>query len=1040
MRKKGNLIALSLLVAVSCSASVTASFAWFIKSTGTDISFGNTTDNYLTGAAEKSLFASGTGDADDPYIIKTPVQLYNLAWAYYSGMYDDDYPYFKLDPPSGTLNMSGYTLPPIGTEDHPFIASFDGNNKTIENLTVSNVFSDYGTAHPSVIKTGNTEITLNSSTFNPPKVVGFFGAVGPIVTNTHYSDYTGITAALTNLTLNNLSIKSETSQTLVGLAAGYVDGNMSGVKVGGNSTIDLGTSAKNYFSQDITENLSDYSLVGYSTKNNATEYYAQEVSNYYHWGAGNDPGWGGSVNMSDMYNRLYSIAGSATRNDNYAYEKDIVTKPDGTTTYDRDALTGTAWTYRSQKEGSFVFSPMVQSNYGTTSYSSRSDYMYLNGGTRYHQIKQTQVTVSGYYISSGSHYLGVNGTTVADHQDGWRIANNYITIVIDDFLYYLTHDLTLSMTQKDQWTRDNGRIYYRSSGGYINSYNYIEYYNNRWRISTSYWSSDMTSLTLTSTTITSFNESSNGADYMNYNGTNVTYFPLMTGDNNYEVVEKNTGYVIGGSEDNTPTQYPHKTGDIRVSKYSTSDIQNSYSSRTKTLTTVYTINSNLQTVAINSNDFAKFTESASKFLPSISDGNIYGLHFMPANININHLVTAEYAMINGHEKTNYKMPASSIDFNLAKKGVVNFFAGTYFDGNNSFFSLHHIERNSNDNITSIKEIAEIYQSTSNRKDYIYKYSDNTYSATLTSDSSLAFSTSRIKTRQSNSNWTNNAVYYFEIPVNAGEYALGSVNGGTGAYLMYLDIGANASAVDSISASYVKTLTAGAKFPIGVDFATTDLTGTSGGETLGVVLIPTNANSSGNTASFEVNETTITFVSTYPSSTTLQYAFNVKKVAAGSTSLGDPNYDNIIVTKLTTLNITSSDQSVWTIVLIETFDTFEATEPTSSGYYSIVCDGVGMSEENLPGEFNAERVATIKAYLTTVIKIIRDTGINTFDAQTIYLPTTTEDGIVYHIANITIDDTGITLLFEDKDETFTITVVNTENEVLHEHTGTATTNP
>lgn len=1025
MRRKGNLIALSLLVAVSCAASVTASFAWFIKSTGTDISFGNTTDNYLTGAAEKNLFASGTGDADDPYIIKTPVQLYNLAWAYYSGLYDDEYPYFKLDPPSGILNMSGYTLPPIGTEDHPFIASFDGNNKTIENLTVSNVFSDYGAAHPVTIKTGNTEIALNSSTFNPPKVVGFFGAVGPIVTNTHYSDYTGITAALTNLTLNNLSIKSETSQTLVGLAAGYVDGNMSGVKVGGNSIIDLGTSAKNYFSQDITENLSDYSLVGYSTKNNATEYYAQEISNYYHWGAGNDPGWGGSVNMSDMYNRLYDIADNdTTTNSNYAFEKDKVTKPDGTT-FDRDVLTGYAYTYRSQKEGSFVFSRYSSYN------GPLSDFMYLNGGTRYHPYKQTETQAQGYYISSGDHYLGVNGTTIADHQDGWRIANNYITIVVDGSMYYLTHSLTLSLTQKDTWDNSNGRISYDS--GWFDTY-YLNY-NNGWRVSSYGWFDTKPTLTLTSTTVTTYTESSNGADYMDYSGTNVTYFPLMTGENDYEVVAKNTGYVIGGSEDKTTAAYPDKTGDIRVSRYSTSNINKSYENGN--LTTVYTVNSNLKTVAINSNDFVKFTESASKFLPSIKGGNIYGLHFMPANININHLVNAEYAMINGHEKTNYKMPASSIDFNLAKKGVVNFFAGTYFSGNNSFFSLHHIERNSSDSITSIKEIAEIYQSTNKRKDYIYKYSDNTYSATLTSDYSLVFSTDRIKVRQNNSNWTNNAVYYFEIPVNAGEYALGSVDGGTGAYLMYLDIGANASAVDSISASYVKTLTAGAKFPIGVDFATTDLTGTAGGETLGVVLTTTSNNPSGNTASFEINETAITFVSTYPSSSTLQYAFNVKKVTAGSTSLGDPNYDNIIVTKLTTLNITSSDQSVWTIVLIETFDTFEATEPTSSGYYSIVCDGVGMSEENLPGEFNAERVATIKAYLKTVIKIIRDAGINTFDAQTIYLPTTTEDGIVYNIANITIDDTGITLLFEDKDETFTVTVVNTDNEVLHEHTGTAT---
>lgn len=1022
MRKKGNLLALSLLVVVSCAASVTATLAWFKKSTGADISFGNTYDNYLTGAAEKNLFDSGTGDADDPYIIKTPVQLYNLAWAYYSGMYDDDYPYFKLDPPNGTLNMSGYTLPPIGTEDHPFIASFDGNNKTIENLTISNVFSDYGTAHPTTIKTGNTEISLNSSTFNPPKVVGFFGAVGPIVTNTHYSDYTGITAALTNLTLNDLSIKSETSQTLVGLAAGYVDGNMSGVKVGGNSLIDLGTTAKNYFSEDITENLSDHSLVGYSTKCNATEYYAQEVSNYYHWGAGNNPGWGGSVNMKSMYNRLADIAvNKATYHSDYAFEKDFVTNSQGT--FERDASVGEAYTYSSQKEGSFVFAKYHDG-------SIKQRFMYVNGGTKYHPIKQTLSTKSGYYISYNGHYLGVSNGSLADTSIGWQWSNNKLSYFIDGVTYYLQHDLTLTTaTNGDTWTKSGDKFYYTTSTSYIfftiTYYHYLTY-NNGWSLGESTSQSDASNLTWTTTTITYVSgESSNGPDYMDYTGTNVTYYPLMTGDNDYEVVAKNTGYVIGGSEYNS---------DIRVSQYTTSDISNSY--RNKTLTTVYTINSDLQTVVIDSNDFTKFTESTSNFLPSIQDGNIYGLHFMAANININHLVTADYAMINGHEKTNYEMPASSIDFNLAKKGVVNFFAGTYYSGNNSFFSLHQISRDDNDNITSIKEIAEIYQSTNNRKNYIYKYTDNTYSATLTSDYSLVFSTARIKTQSS---VTTKAVYYFEIPVNAGEYALGSVDGGTGAYLMYLDIGANASVVDTISASYVKTLTAGAKFPIGVDFATTDLTGTAGGETLGVVLTATPSNPSGNTASFEVSETSITFVSTYPSSSPLQYAFNVKKVAAGSTSLGDPNYDNIIVTKLTTLNITSSDESVWTIVLIETYDTFETTEPTSSGYYSIVCDGVGMSEENLPGEFNAERVATIKAYLKTVIKIIRDSGVNTFDAQTIYLPTTTEDGIVYNTANITIDDTGITLLFEDKDETFTITVVDTENEVLHEHTGT-TTNP
>ena len=275
---------------------------------------------------------------------------------------------------------------------------------------------------------------------------------------------------------------------------------------------------------------------------------------------------------------------------------------------------------------------------------------------------------------------------------------------------------------------------------------------------------------------------------MDYSGDNVTYFPLITNPDSYNVARKNTGYVIGGSEYKNTAQdspYPNKTGDIRVSRYSTSDISNSYSSGN--LTNVYTIGSNLRTAPINESDYSKYAESKTAFLESITGGNIYGLHFMSANIDISHLVTADYTLINGEEKTNYKMPASSIDFNVVEKGFINFFAGTYFTGNNSFFSLHSIERDANDAITAIKEISEIYGSSDDKKDYIYKYSDNSYSASLTSDYSLLFSTNRIKTTN---NITDDAVYYFEIPVNAGEFALGSVDGGTGAYLMYLDIATN----------------------------------------------------------------------------------------------------------------------------------------------------------------------------------------------------------------------------------------------------------
>ena len=62
----------------------------------------------------------------------------------------------------------------------------------------------------------------------------------------------------------------------------------------------------------------------------------------------------------------------------------------------------------------------------------------------------------------------------------------------------------------------------------------------------------------------------------------------------------------------------------------------------------------------------------------------------------------------------------------------------------------------------------------------------------------------------------NAMYYFEIPVNAGEYALGSVSGGTGAYLIYLDISANAQEVNRTTVTeYILMVNNVYEYPLGV---------------------------------------------------------------------------------------------------------------------------------------------------------------------------------------------------------------------------------
>ena len=735
MKRKFAIILSSLIVIASCVT--TSTYAWFAMNNKIDVA--DTQMNLVT-----SYFHCGSGTEDDPYVITRPIHLYNLSELYdkLDGFADNEH-YFQLgydldnsgslkfydynstgiisNSYSTTLNMDMYdSILSIGSEEKPFKAHFAGNGLTIDNLTIG----------------GN----------------GIF-------------EYVSSGATIDSVYFDDLSINVDHGGFTGYLASQVEDGKSFTNVYTNNSTLNNG----------VMDVQSDWGIFGYCDNAASLQSFINKVNGQ---GDGND--WGGSIRMKDMYNRLYDIADNyAATNNNYAFEKDIVTKADGTT-FERNALTGYAYTYRDREEGSFVFT-RYSANAGPL-----SNYMYLNGGTRYHQYVQTESQVSGgYKISYDGHYLGVNGINIVDAETPWVYENNYLYLYIDGQQYYLTHNLTLSTTTRETWTRyNNSRLYYTTSSWFTTTYHYITY-DNGWTVKTTTTRNNSTQLTWTNSTYTKITENNNGADYMDYSGTNVTYFPLTTKEGSYGVAERNTGYVIAGSEDNTTAAYPDKTGDIRVSKYETSDINKSYSNGN--FTNVYTISADMQTTTVNEKDYVKYSVSKNGLLDSINDGNIYGLHFMPANISQDHLVTAEYAMINGEEKTNYQMPASSIDFNLAEKGYINFFAGTYFSGNNSFFSLHHIERDENDAITSIKEIAEIYKSIDDKKDYIYKYTDNTYTDTITSDYSMAFSTARIKTQTS---ITTNAVYYFEIPVNAGEFALGSVDGGTGAYLMYLDLAAN----------------------------------------------------------------------------------------------------------------------------------------------------------------------------------------------------------------------------------------------------------
>ena len=319
-----------------------------------------------------------------------------------------------------------------------------------------------------------------------------------------------------------------------------------------------------------------------------------------------------------------------------------------------------------------------------------------------------------------------------------------------------------------------------------------------------------------------------------------TYFPLSSeptaeGSDPYTVAKRNTGYILSG--------YTNSVGDIRVSQYSKSNITSSLDDTDEDgqlqTAQMYTRNAGGVTPltdAYVTDNFKKYKdavvngETVKGSLSKLNDTlngttNVYGLHFMNASISTNNLAVLPYAKINGKEYTDYQMPKDSIDFTLKERGYINFFAGTYYNGNNCFFSLHKIERyeetdaeviagtkNVRD-IKSIKEIKAIYGTGNESDPYVYKFSDtdyetwtfypsgnikehNTYTSLPNGYSNTAlFDTSWITNHTTNyySSYAN-SVFYFEIPVDQGEYALGSVDGGTGAYLMYLDIGAAGTAL------------------------------------------------------------------------------------------------------------------------------------------------------------------------------------------------------------------------------------------------------
>ncbi len=401
MKQKFKLLVLGGITMLTAVAFATSTFAWFAYVP--TLSFGTGSGKINVGAgSETSYYESGSGDSiNDPYIISNRNHLYNLAWLQYMGRYNTpsiSQKYFKL---KNDIDMSGLTLPPIGTDNYPFLGHFDGNNKTVSNLIISNddptsSNSDFGVTKPAANNLQNTE---------QPEIVGFFGVVGqsPTIDDLTYSSSI---VSVSNLTLNNITVRSKTDQTLIGIAAGYVDGTLSGVKVDGNATIDVDGQSTTAAINSITDHISDYGLVGFTTKTSRSGSYSQDVSAYYDSedNEGQGANWGGSIAIDDLFDRLTAIKNTYTvTTTSFVTEKTNTYKEN--TTFVSTANTNTTseyiYEYNESKNKGTYNNKLGAFQFG----DDRTDIHYLSGGHYTKNVNQVKHPVRP--ITDGTNYLSL---------------------------------------------------------------------------------------------------------------------------------------------------------------------------------------------------------------------------------------------------------------------------------------------------------------------------------------------------------------------------------------------------------------------------------------------------------------------------------------------------------------------------------------------------------------------------------------------------------------------------------------------------------
>ncbi len=673
-----------VLLIVSFITFLTSAFGW--------LSLHPVLPTKIDGSLIVGYFGGGTGEAGDPYILNESRHVYNLAWLQYTGRLNEKQEggkikqlYFKV---TDDIDMSGLVIPPIGTKVHPFVGNFNGGGHVIHNFEVANVLGEGAiTERPlSVVDMGD-----NAS------IVGFFGVVGDLDGSLKglIAEEKGVTGdkinAVYDLYLTNFIVNTITTESLIGLLAGYVNGQVENVGIG-KSAIKIAERVKPLSSMSVLNTnriFSLYSLLGYYDSTNVLW---EKLPTGAELGGGDSggegAGFGGSMDMASLVRRLtYMLGENVMRN-----------PPSGLTIPEEDKSSLAQYPVNFSSE-----------TVNTTAFHSVLDY-------------------------------SITSSSKANYRIGYLGDGSVIPLNVDTEAMFGGDDISVTATGTRADT----------------TYLMTEYYRK---------------------------------------------------NTHEKILSSNTGYIVGAGGGTDAWVRAR----IQTINGANDGISNSIGDGATTVTYqenldgTYTTNLTLYTVdaegrnsnIAKANNFKQYSSVVKNFASTISGKEmISGLRFFAGKaigINTSNLATTEKTVsLYGADQQSYELIKGGINFHLSGAGYITAIAGTYATtGTHKLFTLYKVER-SNNKITQATQIQNIWTKTENNKITDIKYNiesneENTYKG---NGYVCAFHSVNM-----NKLTNGGSAYYFEIPVLSGDYVLGApitkdMETYDGAYLMYLDIGAN----------------------------------------------------------------------------------------------------------------------------------------------------------------------------------------------------------------------------------------------------------